>query len=237
MHRIIIAMASDDLGHILESTLNTEYSIVRCFDGVTALALLQHLHPDALVLDLSLPLLSGVDVLEQAKNFKPPLVIAITDLDGVQVHRIAKLYGIHCLFRMPVEIQRLLEQIRHEMSSITPGYAAEDARTRQIIQMLLELGFKSNLAGYKQLLAGIPLVMRDSNIAMCKELYPEIARLTGLQNGQQVEHTIRNAIQDAWANGNEAAWQKYFPSLPRRKNPYPSNKHFITTIANRLRMG
>ncbi|MBE6978378.1 MAG: response regulator [Ruminococcaceae bacterium] len=237
MHRIIIAMASDDLGHILESKLNTEHSVVRCFDGITALDLLRHLRPDALLLDLSLPLLNGLDVLKQATDCIPPIVMAITDYTGPSLQETAKDCGIRHLYMLPVEIARILEQLRQELVAMIPGCKSVDTYTRQIEDILLRLGFKANLVGYQQLLIAIPLVLKDSSIPVCKELYPEIAKRTGIPKSSPVEHTIRSAIRDAWTNGDPEAWKHYFPTPSRRKNPYPSNKQFINTIAKRLRIG
>ena len=112
----------------------------------------------------------------------------------------------------------------------------KDNLHQRILYQLKMLGFKPNLNGYQQILIGIPMVMQDMSVAMCKELYPQIAETLGLSSSRSIEHTIRTAIQDAWENGDKDLWQIYFPTPANRKKPFPSNKQFFTTMANILAM-
>jgi CheY-like chemotaxis protein len=236
MLRIVIAMASDDFGHLLESQLNAEHSVVRCFDGNTALDLLQHLRPDVLLMDLSLPQLDGLSVLERSQNYLPELVVAVTDVTNAEVCRKAEQLGVASLFLLPVNSDLFLSQLKRMLSETEPGMHRKDNLHRKILHQLKMLGFKPNLNGYQQILIGIPLVMQDMSVAMCKELYPQIAETLGLSSSRSIEHTIRTAIQDAWENGDKDLWQTYFPTPANRKKPFPSNKQFFTTMANILAM-
>ena len=236
MLRIVIAMASDDFGHLLESQLNAEHSVVRCFDGNTALDLLQHLRPDVLLMDLSLPQLDGLSVLEQSQNYLPELVVAVTDVTNAEVCRKAEQLGVASLFLLPVNSELFLSQLEKMLSQTEPGMHRKDNLHQRILYQLKMLGFKPNLNGYQQILIGIPMVMQDMSVAMCKELYPQIAETLGLSSSRSIEHTIRTAIQDAWENGDKDLWQTYFPTPANRKKPFPSNKQFFTTMANILAM-
>ena len=236
MLRIVIAMASDDFGHLLESQLNAEHSVVRCFDGNTALDLLQHLRPDVLLMDLSLPQLDGLSVLERSQNYLPELVVAVTDVTNAEVCRKAEQLGVASLFLLPVNSELFLSQLEKMLSQTEPGMHRKDNLHQRILYQLKMLGFKPNLNGYQQILIGIPMVMQDMSVAMCKELYPQIAETLGLSSSRSIEHTIRTAIQDAWENGDKDLWQTYFPTPANRKKPFPSNKQFFTTMANILAM-
>lgn len=234
MLRIVIAMASDDFGHMLEQHLSAEHSVVRCFDGNTALDLLRHLHPDVLLMDLSLPLLDGLSVLEKAQDHLPNLVIGFTDVTNLDVCTKANGLGIMRLYRLPVAPDVFISKLHELLSEAVPDALSGDNLHRRMVQILQKLSFKTNLTGYQQVLAGIPLVMNDMSIAMCKELYPQIAITLGLSTSRSIEHTIRTLIQDAWENGDKQLWQHYFPPQANRKKPYPSNKQFFTTIASIL---
>ena len=234
MLRIVIAMASDDFGRMLECQLNTEHSVVRCFDGKTALDLLQHLRPDALLIDLSLPLLDGLSVLEQAQDQLPDVVYAVTHVMGVEVCQRAEALGVTGLYLMPVASEVFMEQLRESLAQMRPSVRSRDVLKRRIVQLLSRLSFKSNLTGYQQICVGIPLVIEDMGIAMCKELYPQIAAITGQVSDKSIEHTIRTAIEDAWQNGDKELWKQHFPIQANRRKPYPSNKQFFTAIANML---
>ena len=236
MLRIVIAMASDDFGHLLESQLNAEHSVVRCFDGNTALDLLQHLRPDVLLMDLSLPQLDGLSVLERSQNYLPELVVAVTDVTNAEICRKAEQLGVASLFLLPVNSELFLSQLEKMLSQTEPGMHRKDNLHQRILYQLKMLGFKPNLNGYQQILIGIPMVMQDMSVAMCKELYPQIAETLGLSSSRSIEHTIRTAIQDAWENGDKDLWQIYFPTPANRKKPFPSNKQFFTNMANILTM-
>lgn len=234
MLRIVIAIASDDFGHMLENQLNSEHSVVRCFDGNTALDLLLHLRPDVLLMDLSLPQRDGLSVLERCQDQLPDLVIGVTSVTSDDVCRRAETLGITKLFLLPVDSDIFLSQLDVMLSKTTPGALTEDKLRRMIIHQLNKLSFKTNLIGYQQILVGIPLVMQDISIPMCKELYPQIARILNLASSRPIEHTIRTAIQDAWENGDKDLWQRYFPAQANREKPFPSNKQFFTAMANIL---
>ena len=236
MLRIVIAMASDDFGHMLEQQLNTEHSVVRCFDGITAMDLLQHLKPDVLLLDLSLPLMDGLSMLEQTQAYLPGLIVGVTDVTNESVCWQAQELGVSKLYRLPIEPDVFMSQLHDMLSETVPGASPQINMRRRIVQLLNSLSFKPNLSGYQQILVGIPLVMQDISIPMCKELYPKIAELTGLTNSKPIEHTIRTVIRDAWENGDRELWQRYFPSAGNRQKPYPSNKQFFTSVVNILTM-
>ena len=234
MLRIVIAMASDDFGHMLETQLNTDHSVVRCFDGNTALDLLEHLRPDVLLMDLSLPVMDGLTVLERAQNCLPDLVIGVTSLTSNEVCQKAEKLGITKLFLLPVDADVFISQLDTMLSKIEPCGHTETKLRRQMVQLLSKLNFKSNLIGYQQILVGIPMVMQDLSIAMCKELYPQIASILGLASSNPVEHTIRTSIKDAWENGDKEIWRQYFPPVPNRNKEYPTNKQFFAVMANIL---
>ena len=234
MLRIVIAMASDDFGHMLEAQLNVKHSVVRCFDGNTALDLLQHLYPDALLTDLSLPLLDGLSVLERSQEHLPGLVVGVTDVTNADVCSKAEELGITKLFLLPVDTDVFLTQLNEMLSQIIPAGSSEDRLRRRIVQMLGKLSFKPGLIGYQQILAGIPLVMSDMGIALGKELYPKISQIIGQASSRSIEHTIRTAIEDAWKNGDKELWKRYFPLKADRVKPYPNKKQFFKTMANIL---
>lgn len=94
---------------------------------------------------------------------------------------------------------------------------------------LCALGVRTNLSGYHCLLASIQQFSRTPTYLL-KEIYPEVSKQCGLNDALCVEHVIRTALQDAWANRNEDVWKRYFPN----HNRCPTNKEFITKISEML---
>ncbi len=85
--------------------------------------------------------------------------------------------------------------------------------------------------GYTQLQIGIPLFARDRAQKLGKELYPDIAKLCGYGSSLAVERSIRGAIKAAWERRDDSLWRSYFHPDATNSIPCPSNKLFISTLA------
>lgn len=91
---------------------------------------------------------------------------------------------------------------------------------------LIDLGFPTNLAGYRCLMLAVPMYRSNPGQPVTKELYPEIGGLlTPRESGQQVEKQIRYAIAAAWERGRQENWAKLFPRDKR-----PTNSEFISRL-------
>ena len=71
--RILVVEDEQDLNRILAKTLTAEgYSVDTCFDGVEALDYLEGGNYDALILDIMMPKVDGLEVL---RRLRPDLVV------------------------------------------------------------------------------------------------------------------------------------------------------------------
>ncbi len=77
MRRLLIAESSELFALALEDALSGEFEICTCFDGCEALRQLQSFRPDAMILDLHLPMRDGFTVLRQSA-WRTPVVVAHT---------------------------------------------------------------------------------------------------------------------------------------------------------------
>jgi two-component system response regulator (stage 0 sporulation protein A) len=95
--------------------------------------------------------------------------------------------------------------------------------------LLIDLGFRTNLCGYRYLISALCILQENPNQSLTKELYPAVAKL---HNGswQQIEHGIRLSIANAWENRSGDAWKRYFAD-DRVK---PTNSVFLTRLAQCL---
>ena len=98
-------------------------------------------------------------------------------------------------------------------------------------RILHELHFGVHRLGYKQLLLLIPCYAMDDTQSFTKELYPYAADYFGYSAWQPIEHTVRDAIMNAWAKRDPDVWEKYFPGMQKP----PSNKQFIAAIVERIK--
>ena len=89
--------------------------------------------------------------------------------------------------------------------------------------------------GYRYLRRCIVLTVKDETLAddLKKRLYVMVAEEYGV-NFQQVERSIRSAIERAWEQANIDIIEKYFGYY--NPDDCPSNKRFITTVAEYIRL-
>ena len=229
MHRIIIAMGSDDFSAALEAQLNSDYSVVRCFDGNTALELLRFLHPDILLIDLSLPVLDGISVLNQAGGHLPPVILATTAYDGSTLRQSVQEVKLDRIFKIPCDVQTVITSI-HQLAEKTPA-GSGTAVYSIIAEILTKLGIPSGRLGFLQLQKAISIYAKNPSIALCKELYPMVADSTSVKDGKTAEHTMRAAIKTAWLKRDPAVWDLFFPGY---QDTYPPNKEFISRLAQEI---
>ena len=205
-----------------------------CRSGKEALDLALETPPDILILDLMLPELDGISLLQLlfASGIRP-LVLATTKLyNDYVVDATAKL-GVEYLMIKPCDIRAVVGRVKDLSNSLSkPSLSAPDRRTH-VSNLLVSLGVSTKLRGYSYLREAV-LYMADNPMAsVTKELYPAVARRFGCSSSQ-VERAIRNAIQGAWSQHPGGAWFQIFQSDAQGIVPRPSNSSFISCLADRI---
>lgn len=105
---------------------------------------------------------------------------------------------------------------------------------RLVSRHLHSLGFNLNLDGSRFLIVGIPLYAKDPSMQLHKELYPAIQALCNAASTACVERSIRSAIRTAWDHRVISKWLQYFPENNDGDVSCPSNKEFLSYLANKL---
>ena len=234
MTKVLIAMSSDDLCHVLKDLLAYKFPVTCCQDGKTAFRLLQDLRPEVLILDLSLPERDGITLLEDAKDFRPPIILATISIDSPYVRDAAEDVGIGYIIKLPGDINAMITRLLDMINRHNKTKNRQKANQTQACQLLLELDFATNLDGYRYLQAAIPLFASDPTQRICKELYPAVAHLLSVGGKNNIERSIRSAIEDAWLRRDPAVWDTYFPPGMVTREKGPSNKLFISRMAEEL---
>jgi DNA-binding NarL/FixJ family response regulator len=116
--RVLIA---DDDGMFLHSLhelidRQPELSVVgAAVDGLEAIELADHLGPDAVVIDLHMPLLDGVTAAARLRHDHPNLcLIALTGDEAPELHRAAREAGADEVLLKGEFVEGLLERLRGE---------------------------------------------------------------------------------------------------------------------------
>ncbi len=222
--KLLIADDNEDFLLAMTEALQQRYGVVQCRDGKTALELLRREQFGLLILNLSLPELDGIGLLEAAhqEQICPP-VLALTPLLSEYIIQSAQRMEVGYLVRIPGNIQSLTIRAAELFQLPEP-----DARAF-LSDLLLQLGLKGNHKGYDYLVECILRYARNPDQAYTKELYPGVGKLFR-HNGSQVERSIRTALKTAWNHRDAAFWQQYFPC----DSSCPSASLFISRLAKEL---
>ena len=227
MDKLLLAERDISLRDGLVELLRRQYDITTCADGRTCLELLETLRPKVAIIDLALTELEGLYVIEQCQDFRPDILLCITDFSNDYVAQTLQDLGVDYIFLkpcLPRSIVTRLESIAAHTPS--PGHVDLQTRTGRI---LMSCRIQSHTEGFLYLKIAIPLFRQDRSQLLCKEIYGAIVQIYSLSGWKLVERSIRSAIHGAWEI-DPGPLQELFPGITEP----PTNKAFISRIAELL---
>ena len=231
MKRLLIADSSELFAVTLKEVLGAEFDIRCCVDGETALELLLNFQPDYLIINLQLPYKDGLTVLQET-TYRPSIILATTSYLSPYLEQSAAALGVGYTMVTPT-VNALRVRLMDMISCAKARGGCRDIQAETVTHLHI-LNFQTHLDGYQQLCVGIPLFYEDPNQLLTKELYPNIAQVCGGTDGRAVEHSIHKAIVSSWKKRNQTVWFKYFPAGNKGIIRCPTNKEFISCLANQL---
>lgn len=215
------------------------------YNGEQALEKILELKPDFVVLDLVMPRIDGVGVLEALEEqqlSEPPKAIVMSGLEQNELVREAMDLGAKAFMMKPIDFNVLTNRIvalsgknSREVKTYTPVVRNLDVEVTRVIQ---QMGVPAHVKGYQYLRDAIILVVDEMNLlgAVTKELYPLIAEKYDT-TASRVERAIRHAIELAWDRGNVDMMNRFFGYTVNMDRGKPTNSEFIAMVADRLRIG
>jgi DNA-binding response OmpR family regulator len=111
--RILIVDDDPDIRGSIELAMRGEGALTMAVgDGNAAIHAALNDHPDVVVLDMMLPMFSGLFVLEKIKEVAdPPVVVMVTANEGRRHMAYAEAYGVDAYLYKPVPLQRLVDKV------------------------------------------------------------------------------------------------------------------------------
>lgn len=214
MKQLLIVHSSESFMRALCRRLAGEYRITCCTDGLQALALLDRLRPDGLILHTALPWRDGLSVLQQTSHRPPVILVTTYYLDSFVARRLYRL-GATEVFVMPradLLASRLIRAMEAVPCLLPPAGAA----------LLVELGFSA--PGLRPVQLALEHFKNDPGQSLSGAVYPAVGRVLSMQPAA-VEKAIRTAIGRAFQNGDPWVWRRYFP-----RGRCPANREFLLTL-------
>jgi two-component system response regulator (stage 0 sporulation protein A) len=253
--KIVVADDNRELNGLLASYLSMQpdFEIVgSAYNGKEVLELFQNHQVDVLILDIIMPHLDGIGVLEALAEMNlehKPRIIMLTAFGHENVTRRAVELGADYYILKPFDMEILPERIRQlngsDLVRETEMPAATVAKKEQprisleeeVTEIMHQIGIPAHIKGYLYLRDAIIMVVEDIDLlgSITKILYPEIAQRFNT-TPSRVERAIRHAIEVAWARNNIDVIKKFFGYTIKTEKGKPTNSEFIAMMADHLRL-
>ena len=105
MHRVLLVLDSEDLSAVLHKELSSDFEVNVC-DATTAVDMIAHYRPDALILDLFLSGTDGFQILQNTP-YSAPSIILLTVLVSSDILLRAVELNVNYIFRKPFKLSAL----------------------------------------------------------------------------------------------------------------------------------
>lgn len=212
--------------------------------------------PDVLILDIIMPHLDGLGVLEKLRemDLKPqPKIIMLTAFGQENITQKAVQLGASYYILKPFDMEILTNRIRQlvNTSQSMPMMSSSPSQVKanvvqlpkgknldaNITTIIHEIGVPAHIKGYQYLREAITMVYNNIEIlgAITKTLYPAIAEKYKT-TPSRVERAIRHAIEVAWTRGNIDSISHLFGYTINISKSKPTNSEFIAMVADKLRI-
>lgn len=265
--KILIADDNDEFCIILKDYLNNQEGlnvVGIAKNGIEALKFIDQNKPDLVILDIIMPHLDGLGVLEKLNLNKDselaPKVIVLSAVGQDKITQNAIKLGVDYYVLKPFDMDVFIKRIRQmfniafdqkyfvnkeecvvkssnqDLENSLKEMESMDLES-EITSIIHEIGVPAHIKGYFYLREAISMVVNDIELlsAVTKELYPSIARRYNTTSSR-VERAIRHAIEVAWSRGQIESINKIFGYTIHNEKGKPTNSEFIAMVADRLRL-
>ncbi len=213
-------------------------------DGQSVLDGIAANKPDAVLMDMFMPVLDAVGVLDRIDGLNlehKPDVIVMSGYDDPRFEHAALSHGAAYYLLKPFNVDGLADCIRSLVgwsSDVTNPLQDERSDLElQITEIMHQIGVPAHIKGYHYLRESIILSVEQPEIinSITKQLYPTVAK-TFSTTSSRVERAIRHAIEVAWDRGDIDVLNSYFGYTIHNERGKPTNSEFVAMIADKLRL-
>jgi len=226
------------------------------YDGLEAVQMAEKTQPDVLILDITMPYLDGIGVLERIGEMEhKPIVIILTAFEQeTMVQRLIAMGATYYMVK-PFDANTLFERIRQfalgksrnvptpKIQEKRPARSENNLHEKSVNEMEVlvsklfhEMGIPAHFRGYVYLREAVVISAREIGVLgnITKHLYPRIAeKYKSTASG--VESAIRHTIEIGWERGNSEFIEDYF-GFEVQKGRFPTTAAFIAKVADKIRL-
>lgn len=258
--KILIIDDNKEFCEILSEFLNSQSDIEvvgTALDGLEGYDMIMEKKPDVVILDIIMPHLDGLGVLEKVNstlNKNRPIFIILSAVGQDRITQKALSLGAEYYVIKPFDMKVLASRIRQLKSHVSNEVVTKgDYQTYvnnnynivsekrdievEVTNIMHEIGVPAHIKGYQYLRDAIIMATEDLEIinSITKQLYPTIAKRYNTTSSR-VERAIRHAIEVAWGRGRIEAINSIFGYTISMGKGKPTNSEFIAMVADKLRL-
>ena len=223
-------------------------------DGEEACHMIKEKQPDVVLLDMIMPKLDGLGVLERIHNDqemnKQPSFIMVSAVGSEKVTEAAFARGASYYIMKPFDSEIIIDRIKslysvelqasknkvinpYEKIEVLPEKTLEEI----ITEIIHDVGVPAHIKGYQYLREAILMSVEDMDMlnSVTKILYPEVAKKYRT-TPSRVERAIRHAIEVAWSRGKVETIESMFGYTVSQGKGKPTNSEFIALITDKIRI-
>ncbi len=257
MSRIIKVAVVDDNDRIikaLKDVLEKEPGMELAglgYDGEDALHIVREKQPDVLLMDLIMPKLDALSVIDRIRDEDSrglPKIIILTAVSNERITEDLFSSGASYVILKPFDAEMVKNRIKQIVADKPPvmrnGAALEGNMKdsgihleAEVTRLIHEVGVPAHIKGYQYLRDAIQMCVKDMDMlnSITKILYPEIAKKYNT-TASRVERAIRHAIEVAWNRCNPESVEELFGYTINSCKGKPTNSEFIAMISDRIRL-
>lgn len=258
--RVGITDDNNDFCEILKEFLSEQDNIDVIWtakDGLDTLDKISDDVPDVIILDIIMPHLDGLGVLERLAimelEFNPKVIILSAVGQEYITNRAINMGADYYIIKpfdfdtLTKRIYQLSGNLNNETNSKSKAVSknlfkptnknVKSDLEAEITNIIHEIGVPAHIKGYQYLREGIIMVVNNIELlsGVTKELYPSIAK-TYNTTPSRVERAIRHAIEVAWNRGKVDTIDALFGYTVQNNKGKPTNSEFIAIISDKLRL-
>lgn len=258
MGKLNVAIADDNevtrelLGNIVSG--DDELRLVgTAKDGEEACLLIKEKEPDVVLLDIVMPKLDGLGVLDRIRTDQTlkhrPTFLMVSAVSNERITEDVFERGADYYIMKPFDNSIILDRIktvlkRKNTKEIRKVFEIDRSEPdslktleEDVTEIIHEVGVPAHIKGYQYLREAIIMSVNNMDMlnSITKILYPGIAKKFQT-TPSRVERAIRHAIEVAWSRGKMDTLDDLFGYTISNGKGKPTNSEFIALITDKIRL-
>ncbi len=219
--------------------------VCEAIDGMDAFSKIARYRPNAVVSDLYLGRIDGLQLIKESKRkfgeYFPSFIMLSSFNNQTLFEECCQNGASYCMLK-PVDFGVLAERIEKCTANKRRGPALPPVSDpvdleAQVTKIIHQIGVPAHIKGYQYLRTAIIMTIENTDYinSVTKVLYPAVAKEYSTTSSR-VERAIRHAIEVAWDRGDVDVLNSFFGYTVQTSRGKPTNSEFIAMISDNLRL-